>query len=347
MGGQSTDEAMNAIGAAHWTWSSGERRLVVHAAPGGHLAHLDGAWSLPAFLALMEGLSRDLVASAFEGLSRDRRLDVRASLMDGRSVHLIGAADLEGVGRGLLIPREHAPELPAFSAAIVPVFQPIRRLSDLSIAGFEALVRFRDLSRPGDELLEAQPANVDWRSVAPVMLGHAIRVLKALRDQGREVFMQVNFTAADLAHPDLVEVADDLIASAGLPDGVLRIELTEQAALRDLDGALGVLGALKAAGAGLVLDDFGAGHSSLVWLAQMPANGVKLDQALVRLASGPRGARIIEGIVQVIHDLGMTVTAEGVEDPDLARIVADLGCDHVQGFAFDHPLREEAIDPIF
>ena len=99
--------------------------------------------------------------------------------------------------------------------------------------------------------------------------------------------MQVNLSAAEIARPLLVEEVAAIIRDANLPHGVLRVELTEQAALRDFEGALGALAAFRAAGAGIVLDDFGAGHSSFAWLAEIPADGVKLDPKLSRMVRQP------------------------------------------------------------
>jgi EAL domain-containing protein (putative c-di-GMP-specific phosphodiesterase class I) len=144
-----------------------------------------------------------------------------------------------------------------------------------------------------------------------------------------------------------VEEAAAIIRDAKLPHGVLRVELTEQAALRDFEGALGALAAFRAAGAGIVLDDFGAGHSSFAWLAEIPADGVKLDPKLCRMVRHPRARRILAGLAGLIRELGMAVTAEGIEDKVLARELHAIGCDFVQGYAYDLPLRAEDVGAAF
>ena len=89
----------------------------------------------------------------------------------------------------------------------------------------------------------------------------------------------------------------------------------------------------------MVLDDFGAGHSSFAWLAELPADGVKFDPKLVRMAGHKRADAILQGLVGLVHGLGMTVTAEGVEDVEAAQALRRMGCDYVQGFAYDLPLQ--------
>jgi EAL domain-containing protein (putative c-di-GMP-specific phosphodiesterase class I) len=345
----SAETAISSAGAALWTWRSSDDCLSIRADAGGPLAHLDGRWRLEAFLDLMEA------GSASSGLSRlargqlGEKMDVRLRLRDGRRVHLIGSFHDEGVARGLIVTGDRARVTGLERSPVEPVYQPIRRLSDLEVVGFEALARFRSpegrLAAPSS--LEARGLNADWAALAPVMLAKSAQALAALRATGRDVFMQVNLSAAEIAQPLLVEQIADIIREADLPDGVLRIELTEQAALRDYVGALGALAAFRAAGAGIVLDDFGAGHSSFAWLAEFPANGVKLDPRLVRMSSQPRAARIVSALTSLIRDLGMESTAEGVEDRADAPGLIAIGCDFVQGFAYDMPLRAPDLDFAF
>ena len=152
--------------------------------------------------------------------------------------------------------------------------------------------------------------------------------------------MQVNLSAAEISRAKLVDEAATAISGFQFPRGVLRVELTEQAALRDADRALGALAALRAAGAGLILDDFGAGHSSLAWLVDIPADGVKLDPKLTSLISRPRGFKVISAMIGLAHELKLSVTAEGVETDAQARALRDAKCDYVQGWLYGAPLLE-------
>jgi EAL domain-containing protein (putative c-di-GMP-specific phosphodiesterase class I) len=340
---------MLAAGAAVWNWRPAADALSIRAEPGGPIASLDGCWTLSQFLDQIEGLSRAGLGQSLRSVPEEGLIDVRVLLANGQAAHVIGSYIDAAHARGLIVAGAMTPRASEAQGNIVPVFQPIRHLDTLEVAGFEALVRFRTpegrLVSPDG--LPGGANEIDWSLIAPTMLSHAVRALANLRAAGRNVFMQVNLSAIEIAQPDLVESLADLIREAKLPPGAFRIELTEQAALRDFDGALGALAAFRASGAGIVLDDFGAGHSSFAWLAEVPADGVKLDPKLVRMAREPRAAMILAGLARLIRDLGMTVTAEGIEDPDLAPALAAMGCDFVQGFAFDMPIREEDLDAAF
>ena len=123
--------------------------------------------------------------------------------------------------------------------------------------------------------------------------------------------------------------------------GALRIELTEQMALRDFEAGVAAATALQASGASLVLDDFGSGHSSLAWLAAIPAVGIKLDPQLTQLAGTPRADTILAGAVKLARSLDMSVTAEGIEDFDRVGFLRSIGCDYAQGFAYARPMTFE------
>jgi EAL domain-containing protein (putative c-di-GMP-specific phosphodiesterase class I) len=327
--------------AALWSWNAGQGTLTIRAEPGNLLARLDGRWSLPELLEQFDGLSRVRIASPLKSGRPGDPVDIRVTLIDGAPAHFFGAFHDLGVARGLIVSALASERIVHGESNVEPVFQPIRRLDTLEVAGFEALARFRapDGKLVGADTLVGLGADTDWTAIAPVMLAQSAAALAALRAEGRDVFMQVNLSAAEIARPELVEEVAAIIRDAQLPHGCLRVELTEQAALRDFEGALGALAAFRAAGAGIVLDDFGAGHSSFAWLAEIPADGVKLDPKLCRMIHQPRACRIVTALAGLIRGLGMSVTAEGIEDKVLAGELHAMGCDYIQGYAYDMPLR--------
>jgi EAL domain-containing protein (putative c-di-GMP-specific phosphodiesterase class I) len=343
------DTAVTAARAALWTWHGPEGSLAIRAEPGNPFAGLDGGWTLEAFLAQVDGLARSRIAASLREGQPGDAVDVRITLTDGRPAHFVGSFHDLGAARGLIVAGDAATRTVHGETNVEPVFQPIRHLGDLSVAGFEALARFRapDGQLVGPDTLIAQGGDTDWTAIAPVMLQKSADALARLRGQGRDVFMQVNLSAAEIARPLLVEDVSAIIRDAKLPRGALRIELTEQAALRDYEGALGALAAFRAAGAGIVLDDFGAGHSSFAWLAELPADGVKLDPKLIRMVTQPRACRILTALTGMIRGLGMTVTAEGVEDRNVGPELLAIGFDYVQGYAYDLPIRGLDIDVAF
>jgi EAL domain-containing protein (putative c-di-GMP-specific phosphodiesterase class I) len=342
------DTAVTSARAALWTWNAADGALHIRGEPGSGFSKLDGDWTLSNFLAQVDGLARPLIGARLrEGRPGDP-VDVRVTLADGRPAHFIGSFHDLGLARGLIVATQH-PIAISTESNVEPVFQPIRRISDMRVAGFEALARFRtpDGLLVGPDTLLGLGCDTDWSAIAPVMLAKSAEALAALRANGHDVFMQVNLSAAEIARPDLVELLATIIREADLPRGVLRIELTEQAALRDYEGALGALAAFRAAGAGIVLDDFGGGHSSFAWLAEIPADGVKLDPKLAKMITQPRACRIVTALAAMVRGLGMAVTAEGIEDATLADELAAIGFDYVQGFAFDMPIRTPDLAAVF
>lgn len=351
--GQLAADASTASGrAALWSWNANEGVLTIRAEPGSPLASLDGRWTFQSLLEQFDGLARVRIASPLKSGRPGDPIDIRVTLLNGRPAHFFGAFHDVGVARGLIVPAEAGARLVHGESNVEPVFQPIRSLDTLNVAGFEALARFRapDGQLVGADTLMGLGGDTDWSAIAPVMLEKSAQTLARLRAEGRDVFMQVNLSAAEIARPLLVEEVAAIIRDANLPHGALRVELTEQAALRDFEGALGALAAFRAAGAGIVLDDFGAGHSSFAWLAEIPADGVKLDPKLSRMVRQPRACRIITALSGLIRGLGMTVTAEGIEDAAVASELHSIGCDYVQGYAYDMPLRLQdiavAFDPL-
>jgi len=338
--------------AALWSWHAADSVLTIRAEAGGPLSQLDGRWTLQSLLEQFDGLARVRIATPLRSGRPGDPIDIRVTLVDGRPAHFFGAFHDHGVARGLIVAAEAGARLVHGESNVEPVFQPIRRLDTLTVAGFEALARFRarDGKLVGPDTLVALGGDTDWNAIAPVMLARSAETLAQLRGDGHDVFMQVNLSAAEIAQPLLVEEIAAIIRDAGLPHGVLRVELTEQAAMRDFEGALGALAAFRAAGAGIVLDDFGAGHSSFAWLAEIPADGVKLDPRLCRMVRQPRACRIVTALTGLIRGLGMTVTAEGIEDRMVADELHAIGCDFVQGYAYDMPLRlpdiAVAFDPV-
>jgi EAL domain-containing protein (putative c-di-GMP-specific phosphodiesterase class I) len=341
--------AVTAAGAALWSWHAADNSVAIRAEPGGPFARLDGSWALDAFLKQVDGLARGLISSRLANGRIGDPIDARITLGDGRPAHFVGSFSDDGVARGLLIATDGPVATIHGETNVEPVFQPIRRLDDLSVAGFEALARFRTAEGRlvGPDTLVSLGQDTDWSAIAPVMLQKSAAILSELRGAGRDVFMQVNLSAAEIARPLLVEEIAAILRETRLPRATLRIELTEQAALRDYEGALGALAAFRAAGAGIVLDDFGAGHSSFAWLAEIPADGVKLDPKLVRLVSQRRGGQILAALAALIRKLGMSITAEGIEDPAARPELLAIGCDYVQGYAYDLPLRAPDIDAAF
>ncbi|ACT58727.1 EAL domain-containing protein [Hirschia baltica] len=338
--------AISAARAAVWHWSKLDARFTIEADPSSPLEYMSGEWTLNEFLAQLDGLARSGIEKILVGNTPDFAIDQKVILRNGDSARIIGSAIDDGTARGLLYVRSSAGKVTVTNLdGLEPVYQPIWDAKTRELAGFEALARWRTPLGEliGPEGLYEYGLVADWTHVAPTMLDKAAKALARFRRSAGDVFMQVNLSAAEIARATLVQEVESIIRACDLPRDVLRIELTEQAALRDVNRALGAFAAFRAAGAGIVLDDFGAGHSSLAWLADIPADGLKLDQRLTSMMSRPRGRVIIKAIIDLAHDLDMSVTAEGVETHALADHMRDVGCDFLQGYVSGEPVCEDAI----
>ena len=155
-------------------------------------------------------------------------------------------------------------------------------------------------------------------------------------------FMAVNLTISDLHDPALPEEIKSALAGAGVPPEALVLEITETAVLSDPERIGNMLARIGEMGVGLSLDDFGTGYSSLTHLKTLPVGEVKIDRSFVgQMATNPADAAIVGSTIQLAHSLGMRVVAEGVEDHETWRRLADFGCETIQGYVLS-PARPAA-----
>jgi c-di-GMP-specific phosphodiesterase len=231
---------------------------------------------------------------------------------------------------------------------LVAFYQPVVRLTDGALAGFEALARWRHprlgLLTPEAFLPLCEELGL-MSALGSVMRRTAARQLAAWRAAcagAGGLTIAVNLSAGELDRPELLAEAVELRRDHGLPPAALKLEVTESEVMRDPERAAVVLHALRAAGLRLALDDFGVGFSSLAYLTRLPFDTLKIDAWFVRsMATDPGAAKILASVVRLGRDLSMEVVAEGVESAEQARRLADLGCEFAQGYVFAQPLSPE------
>jgi diguanylate cyclase (GGDEF)-like protein/PAS domain S-box-containing protein len=230
---------------------------------------------------------------------------------------------------------------------IVILYQPIVRLDDRSIAGFEALARWNHpkLGR----LSPAEFINIAEETGLIVELGLFVldRTARQLSTWQRTLrhreplFASVNVSSRQLLRHDLIQDLRTVLARAPLTRGSLKLELTESVVMENPEHAAQMLHRIRELGAGLALDDFGTGYSSLSYLQRFPFDTIKIDQSFVRTTAKGTRPVILRSIITLAHDLGMDVVAEGAETDSDAVELSQLGCEFAQGFVFGEPMSAE------
>ena len=155
----------------------------------------------------------------------------------------------------------------------------------------------------------------------------------------------LNLSPRQFADRKLIESIAAVLEENQLPPSQLELELTESMLMTDTDAARNILGQLKDMGIRLAIDDFGTGYSSLTYLKQFPLDALKIDRQFVHhLNTSDKDAAIATSIIQLAHNLGLKVVAEGIEEASQAAILAKLGCDIGQGYFFSRPMPAELLE---
>ena len=219
------------------------------------------------------------------------------------------------------------------------VYQPVYRLADETIAGAEALLRWRHPVHgdvPPDEFIPLAEEVGAIVEVGEWVLRRAASDLVALAHRGRELRqLFVNVSAHQLAdgYADLVA---RVMAEFEIKPGVLTLEITESA-MPSLQGNA-ALQEIRRAGVPIAMDDFGTGFSSLAQLAMLQVDILKLDRDLIRAVHRTKGRRVVDSVIALAHDLGLTTLAEGVETQEEATILGASACSLAQGYHFAVPM---------
>ena len=221
-------------------------------------------------------------------------------------------------------------------------FQPQIECRSGRVIGVEALVRWRhpdhglmlpDLFIPIAEHSGLMGQLTGW------VIRDALQWSDRWAEQGRRLTVAVNLSALQLQDRQLPEAIAEAIQGHRGGAGRLQVELTESAVMADAERALEILGRLNRLGVRLSIDDFGTGYSSLSYLRQLPVQEIKIDRSFVAdLARSDSDAVIVRSIIDLGHNLGLSVMAEGVEDAAALDLLERLGCDLVQGYHLSRPL---------
>ncbi|QDZ03263.1 EAL domain-containing protein [Nitratireductor mangrovi] len=225
-------------------------------------------------------------------------------------------------------------------------YQPIIRLEDNTVAGFEALLRWDNPRRGMIPPSEFIPVAENCNLIVQLGLFAMQRAAEDLASWQKQIgqtplSVSVNLSSRQLIRQDLVQDVRSALARANLKPIYFRLELTESLVMDNPEQAAHVLDKLRKLGIGLSLDDFGTGYSSLSYLTRLPFDTIKIDKSFVDDTS-PKKSVLLNSMVDMAHDLGLAVVAEGVSNEADALQLRQMGCEFVQSFLYGPPLQPDA-----
>jgi diguanylate cyclase len=176
------------------------------------------------------------------------------------------------------------------------------------------------------------------------VLQEALQQCAQWRSAGREVGVGVNLSAHSLSDPRLTETIEQVVRDVRADFHWLELEITESALMADVERSMRVLHGLHDLGIRISVDDFGTGYSSLTYLRRLPVDAVKIDRSfVVEMAVNPEDAIIVRSVIDLAHNLGLGVVAEGVEDSAAYDMLVTMGCEVMQGYYLSRPLQSDGI----
>jgi len=227
--------------------------------------------------------------------------------------------------------------------------QPKVELRNTQVCGAEALLRWNhpELGQiaPFEFIPLAERAGcigmiTEW------MLGRAVAQARSWKDQGINLPIAVNLSAQDLLGDNLIGLIEQELEVNKMQADCLILEITEEALVNDLDYAIKILERLREMGAKTSMDDFGTGYSSLGHLQRLPVDELKVDRAFVtNLPDHPQNTAIVRAVINMAHNLGLEVVAEGVETTAALRWLREEGCERAQGYYLSKPMPADEFIP--
>jgi predicted signal transduction protein with EAL and GGDEF domain len=225
---------------------------------------------------------------------------------------------------------------------LVLYYQPQIAIDTGELIGVESLLRWqhpkRGLISPDDFIAVAEASTLIHR-LTTVVIDEALGFCRTWLDQAVRLQVAINVSARSLYNPDFPTIVANRLTEAGVPADLLTIEITEGSVMAYPAVAQSILQDLHDMGIRLSVDDFGTGYSSLSYLKNLPVDELKIDQSFITgMIVDPSDAIIVQSAVDLGHDLGLSIVAEGVEDAALLAALGNLGVDVAQGYYIGHPM---------
>ncbi|MBN3752059.1 EAL domain-containing protein [Paraburkholderia sp. Tr-20389] len=228
-------------------------------------------------------------------------------------------------------------------------YQPCLDAQTGALVSVEGLLRWTHPQLGAVTPAQFIPIAEETRLIIPIgawVIDEACRQLARWRDaEMGELRMSINLSAIQLRDADLVETLRHSLATHGVAPQRLELEITETVLMDSAENYLDAIRAIRALGVKLSLDDFGTGYSSLSYLNRFPLDRLKIDRAFVRdMLDAPADLAVIKAIIELGHELGLRVVAEGVESEDEANTLRSIGCDELQGFLYSAALSADELE---
>ncbi|ACB50487.1 putative diguanylate cyclase/phosphodiesterase [Crocosphaera subtropica ATCC 51142] len=224
-------------------------------------------------------------------------------------------------------------------------YQPIMTLNPIALVGFEALIRWQHPHKgfisPGEFIPVAENTGliIPIGKIVLEKVCYQLQTWKKNHPHTTVLKVAVNLSSQQFNNPDLVEEIDEILEKTGLNSNNLKIEITETSLIEHSLETIKLLKELKQRNLEICLDDFGTGYSSLSYLHRFPVDTLKIDRSFVNCIGQPdENLEIIQSIIPLAHNLGMTVVAEGIETEEQLIYLQQLHCDFGQGYFFNRPL---------
>lgn len=206
----------------------------------------------------------------------------------------------------------------------------------------EALVRWQHPQRgfiPPIEFIPFAEQTGYIKMITQWVLNRAIEECAEWRRQNVKINIAINISARDLMNSDLPLNFSEMLDKAGCTAEWISLELTESAILEEPEHSLPVLDRLNTLGCKLSIDDYGTGYSSLSYLKKLPLDELKIDRSFVSgIVKDPNDAMIVQSTIDLAHNIGLSVVAEGVETQDILEKLIEMGCDNAQGYLISKPM---------
>jgi len=230
-------------------------------------------------------------------------------------------------------------------------YQPIVSLSDSSLKGFEALVRWRHPQRglvpPNEFISISESTGLIIPMTVQILHSACSQVIKWQESypNGNPLSVSVNLSGKHFGHPALVDQIRTVISETGIDPACLKLELTESAVMESAESAILMLKQIKETGVQISIDDFGTGYSSLSYLHRFPIDMLKVDRSFVSaMEDNTENGEIVRTIIALAKALDLKVVAEGIESIHQFHQLRILGCEYGQGFLFSKPLQTKDIE---